>query len=324
MNDKIITKVLDAGGRYGLHPSWKPFRGELKYFLFEPDKKEAERLTRKYTHRKEEVKIIDLALSDHVEKKRLFLFKNRAMSSCCERNPISVAFYGERKREVDIEDQMDVNTTTVDQYCTDNDIQLDFIKVDTEGGELQVLQGAKTQLKQNIMGVRCEVSFDRIFEKTSMFPEIHNFILDNGFYLLNLSYDGRGDYCNEFVGSNGKYGILTSCDAVWLRRGETIFKGEDREINVLKYGAFCFNNDASDVAIDFLLQAREQYQLSLEQFADTKLYQYLEVVVHKLFYSLKWVPGQSLERNKEIYYKIFKKPMLETHEYNQSMVMNPD
>ena len=33
--DKIHTIVIDAGGRYGLHPSWKPFNGALKYYLFE-------------------------------------------------------------------------------------------------------------------------------------------------------------------------------------------------------------------------------------------------------------------------------------------------
>ena len=37
MSNRIRTTVLDAGGRYGLHPNWKPFTGELDYYLFEPD-----------------------------------------------------------------------------------------------------------------------------------------------------------------------------------------------------------------------------------------------------------------------------------------------
>jgi FkbM family methyltransferase len=324
MRDKAVTTVLDAGGRYGLHPTWKPFKGELNYFLFEPDHKEAARLTQKYAHRDTEIKIVDMALSDRVGKKRLFLFRNRAMSSCYDRNPICVLFDGERKREVDIEEEVDVETTTVDQYCRDHDIEPDFIKVDTEGGELQVLEGAGRQLDKGVLAVRCEVSFDRIFEGAAMFSDVHQFMLDRGFYLLNLSYDGKGDYCNEFVGSGGKYGILTSCDAVWMRRHEAVFSGEDREINILKYAAFCMNNDANDVAIDILLQARERRQLSFDRYRDTKLHQYLEFAVHKLLYSLKWIPGQSLERNKEAYLKIFDTPMMEMHEYNQSTVMNPD
>ena len=64
MTDEIKTIVLDAGGRYGLHPSWKPFTGELLYYLFEPDIEEASRLRQKYESRKEEVIIDDRALND--------------------------------------------------------------------------------------------------------------------------------------------------------------------------------------------------------------------------------------------------------------------
>ncbi len=64
MIDSIRTIVLDAGGRYGLHPSWKPFTGELLYYLFEPDSEEARRLRKKYTHRSDEIIIDDRALND--------------------------------------------------------------------------------------------------------------------------------------------------------------------------------------------------------------------------------------------------------------------
>ena len=54
MNLDLKTTVLDAGGRYGIHPTWKPFTGELKYYLFEPDPSERARLKRKYKHRASE------------------------------------------------------------------------------------------------------------------------------------------------------------------------------------------------------------------------------------------------------------------------------
>lgn len=37
MNTNLEMSVLDAGGRCGLHPTWKSFTGELNYHLFEPD-----------------------------------------------------------------------------------------------------------------------------------------------------------------------------------------------------------------------------------------------------------------------------------------------
>ena len=47
MNKKLTTFVLDAGGRYGIHPTWKKYKAKISYFMFEPDKVEAERLKNK-------------------------------------------------------------------------------------------------------------------------------------------------------------------------------------------------------------------------------------------------------------------------------------
>jgi len=320
------TVVLDAGGRYGLHPSWKPFKGELDYYLFEADQEEVVRLRKKY-HNRPEIKPMPLALSDHNGTMKISFFRNLAMSSCVKRNPLSVSFTGERQREVEVIATKDVQAVTVDTFCQKNHLALDFLKIDTEGSEYPILLGAKKQLSQNVLGVRCEASFDYIFEKMPLFSTIHELLLSQGFYLLNLDYDGRGDYCNEFVQVEGRYGILTSCDGIWLKRREYLFEapaGEKQLAGILKYAAFALNNYASDVAIDILLAARRGYGLSFDALNKTKLYHYLEIAIHKLFYSLKWQPGQSLEKNKAIYAEIFDKKMKELHEYNQSLELNPD
>lgn len=83
MTTNVKTTVIDAGGRYGLHPTWKPFTGELDYYSFEPDPEEARRLKAKYAHRANEIKIIDRAVAEKDGKLKIALFRNRAMSSSC-------------------------------------------------------------------------------------------------------------------------------------------------------------------------------------------------------------------------------------------------
>ena len=61
---KLDTIVLDVGSRYGIHPSWKKFSGELKYYLIEADIDEANRLKKKYINRRNEIFISNHALSD--------------------------------------------------------------------------------------------------------------------------------------------------------------------------------------------------------------------------------------------------------------------
>src|SRR5437667_7659206 len=102
MSKTFTTRVIDAGGRYGLHPTWKPFRGELEYYLFEPDPAEAERLSQKYSRRASEIKVIGRAVGQKNGKLTIHFFRNRAMSSSAVRQPTSALFKGERLAEVDI------------------------------------------------------------------------------------------------------------------------------------------------------------------------------------------------------------------------------
>jgi FkbM family methyltransferase len=323
------TTVLDAGGRYGIHPSWKPFTGELEYYLFEPDPVEAKRLAAKYSHRSDEVKVIQRAVTKKNGNLTINFFKNRAMSSAAIRNPVSSLFKDERASEVEIVERIEVEAVSIDYFCKTNGLSLDFLKLDTEGNEFQILQGAKKQLKENILGVRCEVAFDYIFEGMPLFSAIHDFMLSQDYYLLNLDYEGRGDYQNNSVNINKRYGILTACDAVWMKRPKYLFESLDQssgnvEISVMKYAAFLINNNAPDVAIDILLRARNDEGLSFESTQESFLYKFLEVSVHKLFYNLKWQPGQSLEENQNIFQKIFGKKMKTMNDFMESEELNPD
>jgi FkbM family methyltransferase len=51
-----------------------------------------------------------------------------------------------------------VRVITVDCFCKDKNIIPDFIKIDVEGGELRVLQGAKTIIKKHKPIILCEFS----------------------------------------------------------------------------------------------------------------------------------------------------------------------
>jgi FkbM family methyltransferase len=327
--DEVITKVIDAGGRYGLHPTWKGFSGELNYYLFEPDKTEADRLAFKYSHRKNEIRVLNEALSIDNGEITINFYKNLALSSSCIRNPVVSFYENDKRNEIEIVRKAEVKCTTIDTFCRDNNFAVDFLKLDTEGSEYQILLGGKQQISNSLLGIRCEVAFDYIFKDMATFSDINKMLLDSGFFLLNIDYSGRGDFCNEFAISSGRYGILTNSDAVWLRRREHLF---DKKIvssvagiiRILKYAAFCLGNNASDLAIEVLIKARREFRLSFLDYSRTRLFMLLDKLVHDLFYKLKWQPGQSITKHKEVYKLIFEKEMLSLNEYNESTMMNPD
>ena len=329
MNSSCVTIVLDAGARYGLHPSWKPFTGEMRYYLFEADTQEADRLKIKYRQRGDEIIVIGKAVAEKSGKLVLNLFRNRAMASTVKRNPVSSLFEDERLQEVEITDQIQVDAVSFDSFCQEKEIKADFLKLDTEGTELEIMKGAIHQIEHNILGLRSEVAFDYIFDGMPLFGDLNAFMLSKGFYLLNIDYDGKGDYQNESVRVDGRYGILTSSDAVWLRRMDTLFdkiygNSQTIEEQLFKYAAFCFNNHATDVAIKVLLQGIIKHGMDFSRLNGSRLYDFIDKAVHRLFYSLKWQPGQSLVKNQETYRQIFDKEMKVMNDYMESLELNPD
>lgn len=323
----VRTVVIDAGGRYGLHPTWKQFRGELRYELFEPDPEEAARLREKYAARHDEVSVEGIALAEHPGSITINLFRNRAMSSSAVRVPISALFQGERETKVEIVESIEVRSTTIDAFCEERSLEVDFLKLDTEGTELEILRGSERQLRSSILGVRAEVNFERTFVGKELFGAVHEFMLDHDFYLLNLDYEGRGEYQNEFARIDGRFGILANTDAVWLRRKPYLYLDGDspgsREAKILKYAAFCFHNFAPDVAIDVLLKGRS-VGADYQRCAGTRLLSHVDVLLHRHFYTLKWVPGQSLLRNEQTFREIFGTDMKTANDFMQSLELNPD
>lgn len=90
--------------------------------------------------------------------------------------------------EVTKETSVDVNT--VDQFCSDQGIeQIDVLKCDTQGFELEVFKGAKSTISANRIGlIYFEVTFSDIYENLPTFAEIYEFLANNDFRLVSL-YD---------------------------------------------------------------------------------------------------------------------------------------
>ena len=86
---------------------------------------------------------------------------------------------------------------------------------------------------------------------------------------------------------------------------------------------FCLLKNAIQVPLDMIFSARRDFQLNPKALHETRLYKFIDVNVHKNFYSLKWQPGQSLESHSRCYYEIFDKPMKVLSDFMESTELNP-
>ena len=80
--------------------------------------------------------------------------------------------------------------STLDDYTTKNGIsEIDFLKIDTEGFEMEVLKGGIEMIRQRkIKYIYCEVGFDKQNKRHTSWESIHQFLLPFGYRFVAL-YD---------------------------------------------------------------------------------------------------------------------------------------
>ncbi|MGL5889966.1 MAG: FkbM family methyltransferase, partial [Bacteroidia bacterium] len=73
----------------------------------------------------------------------------------------------------------------LDQVLEGDNRNVDFLKIDVQGAELLVLRGAVNTLKQTSY-VWVEVSFKPLYEHSTTFDEIYQFMNANNFQLISM------------------------------------------------------------------------------------------------------------------------------------------
>jgi FkbM family methyltransferase len=84
-----------------------------------------------------------------------------------------------------------VQTTRLDDVSEIKDC--DYLKIDVQGGELDVLKGAPNLLK-SVITIHCEVEFGPVYKDQPLFAEIDGFLRANGFELIDFVNTGYNRY----------------------------------------------------------------------------------------------------------------------------------
>ncbi len=244
-----------------MHPSWDQFQGESHYIAIEPDSEEAAKLRKQYPGPQNEV--LEIALGNSAGIRTLHLTKHRGFSSFHQPDPENFYFKNVCPKESAIESTIEVKTERLDDLARQRKLHVDFLKVDTEGSDLEVLFGSSACLKETVLGLRVELHFQQCFKDQALFPEIFNFLKEHSFVLVNLDYFGRGEPQHQLYSSPNpvlpdiqRYGVLFGADGVFVKPYEWVLarKQDDDSLArmTFKWAWFCFLNNAPDLALNGL------------------------------------------------------------------------
>lgn len=280
--------VIDAGARYGLHPTWADLQGLVDFHLFEMDLEEARRLERKYAS-DPRIKIYPVALYSSDTTLTYRVSQHRALNSVFQSNDELLRQNEYKLREFAGTEERKTEARSLDSLFAGQEVH--FMKLDVEGAEYELLKGAAKVLSTRVLGVRSEVLFAPMYEGAPLFGDLHRLLLDHGLELLNFDYTGTGNKAGRFA-LPGRYGKLLSSDAVWVIGNDRLFaaKGERLLHDVVRFSLFLINNGATDLAIDTLLRAVTREGVSFESLKDDPLFRALHRKALFLFKALLGFP----------------------------------
>ena len=176
--------VLDVGCRWGFGQKFVTAENLFQVYGFDPDPEECERLNQQYDDAS--IACIPVALAETVGPRTLFVTREPACSSLFEPDPALTEHYPALAcaRQVST---TQIETTTLDLWAAQNKVPvIDYLKLDTQGSELEILKGGVVAL-QTVRCLEVEVEFNPIYLGQAVFSDVDSFLRSQGFVLWKLS-----------------------------------------------------------------------------------------------------------------------------------------
>jgi FkbM family methyltransferase len=132
------------------------------------------------------------------------------------------AVYGNENKVVEVRNVMirSLDTLVRDGKVPGN-LMPDFLSLDTQGSELDILRGADATLRDHCIALATEIEFHPMYEGQALFSGIFDFALRHGFYFAGFTYLQEISPKRMPVGARAK-GFLAFGDALFLRRIDSV------------------------------------------------------------------------------------------------------
>ena len=162
-----------------------------RIYSFEPNQIEFKNIESKYSNLPN-IKLNNFALGDKNESKLFNIFAKSDTSSFLKLNDSEWVNVRSKQLGIDknkfLKDQVEVEVKTLDDFVDQNKIEkIDLLKLDTQGYEKNILDGAKRTLEKKIIKIiETEIILDEVYSNYLTFTDIEKNLISNNYRLIAL------------------------------------------------------------------------------------------------------------------------------------------
>lgn len=241
----IVGKIIcaDIGAKGGFKDLLQ-FHDYIHLHTFEPNPNAFSELSHKKHLRIPYVKHNNIALSASDGHLYLHVLERESMSSVLLWNreffeSHLAMMHGSKKwqKEFKLKNTIEISCKTLDHYAAENRIDFfDFVKIDTQGYDLEVLKGASGLLRNGCISViKVEVSNVPAYENQACFSDIDLFLKSYGYEFVDCLFypevtREKGNVANEIYGFKEKPRFSFGGDAIYMLPGH-VLKEPEKKLN---------------------------------------------------------------------------------------------
>jgi FkbM family methyltransferase len=275
---QIGSRKLSGDDDYGSQ-DWGVFGENLTIYGFDADADATEAANvdlekRQVSWREVHVPI---GLSDQQGEKTLYVTKAPMCTSLYPPNEPFLARFSGLPELVNLDFEIEIETTTLDNFCASEGVdEIDFLQIDVQGADLNVLQGATNLLRRSGLAIQIEVEFSQLYQGQPLFADVDIFLRRQGFSLFDLTTAYRTRSLSPIRGHN-RFGQLLWGDAFYLRDllAEQPYPQLISPEKMLKLACISDILGFSDYTLEILVHLTTSY-------GHEAMYNYAKVIVNSL------------------------------------------
>lgn len=227
--DSLHITICNVGSRkLGVHDDyasqgWQIFAPNLTIYGFDADPEACDAANADIELRQQNGEVtwteihVPVGLSGHIGEAKLYVTKAPMCSSLYPPNEPYLARFQGLPDLMNLDFEVDIEVTTLDDFCQVEGLkEIDFLQIDVQGADLDVLKGARWILERSVMAIQIEVEFFPLYLGQPLFADVDTFLRNNGFSLFDIGF-GRRNRVDSPIQSKVHPGHILWGDGFYFR-----------------------------------------------------------------------------------------------------------